>query len=282
MNYYNERNGLMKKCLEIDLEKLKDYFRQTYIYFVNRGYFEFAIKGAWEKPAYQDAYLVEPPTFIPSAEVYFANKLQNAEVWPVHMNIENYDEATLFTVIEILYDHIAVYDRSREKVVKDYPRKEFSEQINNLLKAYKDGYYLEPTSGYIMRIPNQALQEQLKERTDDMPDDVIDKLSAATRMYYRFDSSMEEKKKAINILADILENVRDDVKDIFDKEHLGKKPHDSLIFNIVNGFNIRHNKKGQKTEYSKDIWYDWMMQYYTSVIIAYYKIKKDREYDDLF
>lgn len=44
-----------------------------------------------------------------------------------------------------------------------------------------------------------------------------------------------------------------------------------------NGYNIRHNKADQKTDYSREIWYDWMMQYYTSTILAYYKLKRVHE-----
>lgn len=58
---------------------------------------------------------------------------------------------------------------------------------------------------------------------------------------------------------------------------INKNEHDRLIFNIVNSFNIRHNRADQKNDYSKEIWYDWMMQYYTSVIIAYYKLKKEKQ-----
>ncbi len=268
--YYNERNGLIEQTLCIDLEELKDFFRQTFKYFDDKGYFDLAIKGIWNQPPYHEAYMVEPPTFSPSAEVFFANKLQSTEVWPIYSNIDDYDEVTLFTVIEILYDHIADYNYEREEVIKETPRKEYAEYINNLLKAYEDGYYLEPQQGFIMRMPNQALKEQLNEKVEGLPDKVIEGLSSASKMYYRFDSGIEEKKKAINILADILEAVRDNVKQVFDKDHLGKKTHDRLIFDIVNNFNIRHNNDNQHTDYSKDIWYDWMMQYYTSVIIAYY------------
>lgn len=282
MKYYNERNGLLEQKLHIDFERLKEFFLQTYRYFENKDYFECAIKGIWKQVSYNDSYMVEQPTFSPSVEIYFANKLQSTEVWPVFRWIENYDEVTLFTMIEILYDHIAFYDYEKEEIQKEEPRREYVEHINNLLRAYKDGFYLEPSSGFVMALPNQALRNQLSSSNKDIPDDVIEKLSSASKMYYRFDSSMEEKKKAINILADILEPIRTGVKDIFDKDHIGKRPHDKLIFDIVNNFNIRHNKDNQKTDYSKNIWYDWMMQYYTSVIIAYYKIQKDRELDLLF
>lgn len=125
-----------------------------------------------------------------------------------------------------------------------------------------------------MQIPNGALREQLEYDGSDLPDSVYEQLATATTMYYRFDANLEEKKKAINILADILESEREEVKNILNTEYgIPKKEHDKLIFNIVNAYNIRHNRDDQKSDYSKEIWYDWMMQYYTSVIIAFYKLK---------
>ena len=44
------------------------------------------------------------------SEVYFATCLQDKEVWPIWQYLEEYDEQTLFSVIEILYDHIGVYN----------------------------------------------------------------------------------------------------------------------------------------------------------------------------
>lgn len=163
-----------------------------------------------------------------------------------------------------------------DQLITDTPRKEYIEHINNLLRMYGDGYYLEPENGFIMKLPNEALKHQLSYHGDDMPNTVFAQLSTATEMYYRFDSNMEMKKKAINILADILEKEREDVKNVLNEKYdIKKNEHDSLIFNIVNSFNIRHNRADQKNDYSKDIWYDWMMQYYTSAIIAYYRLKTE-------
>lgn len=72
--------------------------------------------------------------------------------------------------------------------------------------------------------------------------------------------------------------MRDDLKETLNQEYdISKNDHDRLIFGIVNGYNIRHNKADQKTDYSCEIWYDWMMQYYTSTILAYYKLKRVHE-----
>lgn len=273
--YYAERHGLITKQLQIDFEELLEYFRQIYKYFCDKDYFKVAIDGVWKQMSYgQDPEQIIAPSMAPSAEVYFATRLQSKEIWPIWQYLEDYNEATLFTVIEILYDHIGIYNYETDEFESELPKREFSEQINNILRAYDKGYYLEPTNGFIMRIPNGALCEQLKYDGFDLPDSIYEQLATATEMYYRFDANQEQKKKAINILADILENEREEVKELLNAEYeIPKNDHDKLIFGIVNGFNIRHNRADQKSDYSKEIWYDWMMQYYTSVIITFYKLK---------
>ena len=247
----------------------------------DKEYFEVATRGMWRQIPYtQDSEQILPPSLLPSPEVYFATCLQDKEVWPIWQYLEEYDEQTLFSVIEILYDHIGVYNYEIDQFENEAQKEEFAEQINNILRAYKEGYYLEPTNGFIMQIPNGALREQLEYDGSDLPDSVYEQLATATEMYYRFDANLEQKKKAINILADILESEREEVKDTLNAEYeVPKNEHDKLIFGIVNGYNIRHNRADQKNDYSKEIWYDWMMQYYTSVIIAFYKLKN--KYTDI-
>lgn len=181
-----------------------------------------------------------------------------------------------------MYDHISTYDYSNSKVEKELAQEEFSEYVNNILKAYKDGYYLVPTTGFIMEQPNQALKRQLEYDGQDMPQDVYEQLKSASQNYYRFDADIESKKKAIASLADILENVRTEAKELFNSEfHVPKNEHDKLIFDVVNNYNIRHNNQFQKNDYSKDIWYDWMMQYYTSTIIAFFNVKNANQSKNL-
>ena len=272
--YYAQRNGLLKEQWSIDFEKLLDLFKQTYDYYERKGCFKVAYSGV-SRTGYNGSVQIIPPTMSPSPQIYFEVQLQRNDVWPIYEYYEGYDESTLFTVIEILYDHISVYDYDNEKLDTTDVKEEFVGHINNILKAYKNGYYLVPSTGFIMEQPNQALQEQLEYSGKEMPEDVLESLKSASQNYYRFDSDGETKKKAIASLADILENVREEVKELFNSEYnIPKKEHDKLIFEIVNGYNIRHNNENQKTDYSKDVWYDWMMQYYTSTIIAFYKIKQ--------
>lgn len=282
--YYAERNGLIKNSLSLSLDELKSYFIKTYHYFSDKEYFECAIKGVWKSiPFSNDEEQIIPPSLAPDPEIFFATRLQDREVWPIYEFAEDYTEEILFSVIEILYDHIAVYDFKANKLIQEEHRVEFAEHINNILKMYNGGYYIEPTNGFIMRLPNETLKQQLSYDGKDLPNQVFEQLSTAASMFYRFDSNIEVKKKAINILADILENEREELKNLLNEEYeIPKNEHDKLIFGIVNGYNIRHNRADQKGEYSKEIWYDWMMQYYTSVIITFYKLKTKKELEILF
>lgn len=273
--FYAERKGLISQELVLSLQELLDAFIQTYHYFHRKGAFDLAFKGVFDEDRWtRETIHILPPSMAPSPEVYFMTHLQDKQVWPIAEYYEGFTEEILFTVIEMLYAHIGVYDFKTEKVETVEEKALFAEQINNLLRAYKDGYYLETSNGFVMELPNKALQEQLSYDGSHLPAEVLEQLQSASKMYYRFDADMEAKKKAINILADILEKVRDDLKETLNDEYdVSKNEHDRLIFGVVNGYNIRHNKADQKTNYSREIWYEWMMQYYTSTIIAYFKLK---------
>ncbi|WP_445489829.1 hypothetical protein [Niallia sp. 03133] len=279
MRYYAERNNLLNKDFKIDLDDLKNYFIQVYRYFNDRKLFDVAFNGVWQSERYKEDYQLHPPTMSPSPEIFFLNHLNKDEIYPFWEYYESYSEEELFTVIEILYNHICSYNYSEGTFIEEKYKQEFAMHINNLLKRYKNGFYLNEKHGFIMEEPNEAVNALMNETIpDSMDNDVIEQLKTAVKMYYRFDSNEELKKKAINILADILEPLRDDLKSLLNKEYdISKNDHDKIIFGIVNGFNIRHNDKKQLTEYNKSVWYDWMMQYYTSVIFTYYRLKVQYE-----
>lgn len=275
--YYEERNGLLTNPMKLSLHNLRDMFYSTYLYFYKKGAFAVAYVGVHEEVD-GDTKQIISPTMAPSPDVYFAIRTHEKDAWLIDDRYRTYSENTLFTVIEILYDHIGFYNLETKKIDRDAVQSEYAEHINNLLKFYSEGYYLEPTNGFIMKIPNMALMEQLRDECEHIPTDILERMRSATESFYRFDSDMEAKKKAICTLADILENIREPLKETLNQEYqVSKNDHDKLIFEIVNNFNIRHDNVQQKTNYSRDIWYDWAMQYYTSVIIAYYKLSVERK-----
>jgi len=279
MEYYLKRKKLLNNEFSIDLDDLKRYFFQTYKYFDDRELFDVAFKGVWGVEGFSNKqYQVYPPSMAPTPEIFFINHLESDDIYPIGKNYNYYNEEELFTVIEILYEHICSYDFGNDKFMKKEHQEEFATLINNLLKRYKNGYYLDEKQGFIMEQSNEAVNALLQ---TDIPktinEGVVEQLQTAVKMFYRFNSNEESKKKAINILADILEPLREDLKDLLNNEYeVNKNSHDKLIFEVVNQFNIRHNNQKQLTEYSREIWYDWMMQYYTSVIVAYYRLKENK------
>lgn len=277
MEYYMKRNNLLPNELNIELDELKSFFYQIYNFFYEKEYFELAFNGVYESN-YGNAYLVEEPTMKPSPQIYFMNQLNDSDCFPINRQYMYYAEEQLFTIIEMLNAHIAIYDHTSRKTVKKEPQKEFNEYINSILKLYKNGYYLDTLSGCIMEMPNESLEKMLSDEVpSNMSNNEVEQLKTSVSMFYRFNANQETKKKAINILADILEPLRDELKDLLNEKYdVNKNEHDKLIFDIVNNFNIRHNNKKQSTEYDKEVWYDWMMQYYTSVILAYYKLKLNK------
>lgn len=275
MKYYAERNNLLGEDFTISLDELKKYFFQTYKYFENRELFKIAFNGVWRYVDFQGESQIYPPTMAPSPEIYFLNHLNSYSIYPIWEYYEFYNEEELFTIIEILYNHIGDYDFSKKEIVKKEFQNEYVTLMNNLLKRYKDGYRLDENYGIIIEQPNDAVQNILDtEVPETLDDNVLEQLRTSIKMYYRFDSNMELKKKAINILADILEPLRNELKEILNDEfNINKNNHDKLLFEIVNNFNVRHNDKKQFTEYNKPIWYDWMMQYYLTIIFTYYRLK---------
>ncbi len=279
--YYAERKGLLGSNIEIDFETLKDLFLDIYWFFKKKNGFDAAEIGILKKAtnSWEEDYQIISPLFGSSPKAFFLKHLNSEDIYPINMNCNDYSEEELFTVIEILYDKIALYNNEKKCLETESIRKEFAIEINDILKFYDGGYFLEPNSGTIIKRTEEPLMNMLTEDLENyFNEDVMTKMRTAVKLYYRFDSNMETKKKAINILADILEPLRNELKDILNEKYeVNKNNHDKLIFDIVNGFNIRHNNKKQFTAYEKEIWYDWMMQYYCSVIITFYKLKSANE-----
>lgn len=272
--YYAERNDFIGDRIRIDIYDLRDYFYQIYEYFRKKGYLEIAFRGR----GYIDnegKYINQiAPLLAPSPEIFFLNHLNSRQIIPIEDNYQNYSEEELFTIIEVIYDKIGTYNFSTMSFEQNEAKEEFVYYINNILKLYSDGYMIEKNNGYIMRIPNKSLINLLEDTLIIQDETVLDKLNNAMEKYYRFNSTLEDKKSSILILAGILEPLREELKVIFgERMGIRKNVHDSLIFEIVNKYDIRHNEKFQKDDYNKPIWYDWMMQYYTSVIVTYYKLK---------
>ncbi|WP_440944975.1 hypothetical protein ACSAZL_12505 [Methanosarcina sp. T3] len=255
--YYGERSNVTDPKINFNI--LKDYF--------------FAIYKEYEE------HMTLYNHHNPDIYIYGLTKMMN--IWPIENCISSYDEVKLFTVIELLYDHIRVYilgstypfeKISVEKEETRKKKKEYITEINIILRHYNEGYELSE-EGQIQKLSPPGFESLIEENIETIDPKNIDlRVKYAISKFSRYNSSVEEKKEAIRILADVL-------------EYLGKfgiklnNKDDSDLFKIINGFDIRHHNRTQQSDYNRDVWYDWM--FYTFLASIHVLLKLNDEKLDL-
>ncbi|WP_080848671.1 hypothetical protein [Cytobacillus gottheilii] len=264
MDFYGVRNGKINLSdLKISFKKFREFFFDTYLYFEEKKYFKLAFNGHHSRPK----------LMAPSPEAFLFKHVGNQDVFPIEQYYHRFDKTTVFTLIEILHQYIwniedfDVFDIFDD--AQNTAQAEFRNEINKYLIHLEDGYLLSE-KGYIIDLPDDGLgnliTRNLPEHTSDT---VTEQVETAIKMFFKYDSNIEEKRKAIAILADILEPYRKDLKEYTTKKH------DKIIFDIVNNYGIRHNDIEQVDDYDKPVWYEWMFHYYLSTVHAVLRLKKE-------
>lgn len=268
--YYAERKGLLNPE-PMDLEMLKKAFAWLFQKLEHELYFREAT--GYECTDKGDI----PGRWGSDFEAFFYLKLRRTDIWPIPERAHNYDEPTLFTTIEFLYDyvsepqnksyhswndcgwHTSDYDR-------DKGRKRYRDEINEILKDYSSGYRLSDTGEILSISPTglETLTTEVVETAD--PKNVDNRIHVAVTKYKRYNAILSDKKDAIRTLADVLEYLKKEGVQLATKD-------DSDLFHIINSFDIRHHNKAQKGDYDKEIWYDWMFYTFLASIHALLKSK---------
>lgn len=235
--YYTERNQLLTP---LDLSDLRNYFLRIYKQFFYEGYF------AEER---FDWAVIDP-------DLYLYQKLGIKNIWPFGKKIETYDEATLFSIVEFLYGYV-YYNLPYERY---YPsledgQKEYRNMVNDALRFYDGGYEL-TEKGEIQKLSPLGFKSLTTEtvETND-PNNIDSRVKYAISKFSRYNSSVEDKKDAVRTLGEVLEYLRESFKK--DGTYLFTDD-DNNLREIMNRYNIRHNNRSQRSDYDKDIWYDWV------------------------
>lgn len=268
--YYGERIGVIKQE-KYDFKMLKRLFLNIYTKLDTELYFQ-------EATGYEctDENVVGLLGRDIEAEIYLRTGLKY--VWPIWKYIDNYEEADLFTMIEFLYEHVSAPKNKwyhswnscgwhASSFEKEQGKKRFLQEINVLLDKYEGNYYL-TKSGEIHTVSPKGFKTLVEEEiSSGDAENVDERIQYAISKFFKYNSSINEKKDAVRTLADILEfykrqGIRLDNKD------------DSDLFNIINGFDIRHHNKLQQSGYDKDLWYEWMFYTFLASINLLIKMQK--------
>ncbi|MEG3957014.1 hypothetical protein [Microcoleus sp. herbarium2] len=263
--YYSHRTGKNPEAIHLELPMFVKLFKTLYLDFLKNDYF-YAKYGAVPGKLGAD---IESQMFL---------AIRKSDLFPVEEKCNNYSEDDLFDVIEFLYDCVSKHTHGYNKYLDEYEdyyetsagKQEFRERINHLLCDYREGYELSE-NGEILELPEQGLEDLVLEKLPPYdPKNVEQRVESAILKFRRSRSSLDGKYDAIRDLFAVLEFLRAHIKTV------GLNQAESDLFNIANNYSIRHHKDGQKQDYDKAIWYNWMFYYSLATIHACVRlIKKD-------
>ena len=269
MEYFSVRHG-------IKIVKLEEFYNRFSLMledFEDRDYFKEKLKIF--RSSNNKNYINKKSKSHIGIEIYPFND------WSNDQKTENY----IFDTIEFLYKFISkpgnigyISDHTGWNT-QDYlsyddkeGKKEFRTEINILLQAYSKGYELQD-DGEILFVGDDTVNFIKTEFPEYNEENIDQEIHLAIKWWKNRNQSLEEKKQAILKLSGVLEYLK---KDNILSKVLEKKD-TSDLFNIANNFGLRHNNPDQKTDFDKDIWYDWIFQYYLNTCISVLKlIKKNK------
>ncbi|MGP4071296.1 hypothetical protein ACTWQB_01930 [Piscibacillus sp. B03] len=278
-NYYSYRNGIINNYHRLGLNDLIGYFQKIYFKY-------------FEMNAFNNFFSEIGDEF----ELYFIENFGKPALLPFNSN-NNYSEDDIFDLIELLYEKIGYsldYFYNKPRIVEKNGKKlnkfdidfeiynqykeanfnikeSFRKEVNRVLKLYQEGFYLSD-SGELRRKPinemDSLIDNEIEVSESNDRDKVnADKVELAKSYFFKRDATDRDKKYALIILGEVLENNRKDVK----RKLTSSDEKD--LFEILNGYNIRHSDFKQKDNYPSEIYYEWMFYLLLSSVNAYYKIR---------
>ena len=272
-SYYSKRNGKDSYAAKLDLPFLRRLFRDLFLKFWNKQYFQEAF-GYY----CVDAGDVQG-TLGSDIEAQLFLIFRKSNLWPVESKCLDYSEDDLFDIIEFIHDsiskpidgwfhdygscgwHYTKFDRSAGQ-------QEFLLEVNVLLRDYKDGFELSE-DGVILASIENGLDDLVREKILEYdPKNIESKINSAILKFRLYRSSQDEKRDSIRDFVDVLEYLRPQIKNVLNSKD------ENDLFNIANSFGIRHHNEKQKTNYDKSVWYNWMFYYYLATIHAVLKLIK--------
>lgn len=138
-------------------------------------------------------------------------------------------------------------------------RKLFRDEINEAFRPTSPPLELLPI-GHIVERDDEHRELYVEPVPPTTEAEVKDPVEHAVGLFLRRGATVEDQRAAVKQLADALEHLRSEVK----LEMLSKDERD--LFQIANGFAIRHSNAEQRREYDKPVWLSWMFHVFLATI----------------
>ncbi len=181
---------------------------------------------------------------------------------PVEENLGTVEERELLGLHEIIHDLVSMptehvfhsfsgcgnHPTSFDQVLG---RRGWIDRVNEYLPRFPPGYVM-GTDGRVSLVMDEPEAKILDSRLPPGTDPAVaDRLERAVARFRKGASTWDEREAALRDIADVLERIRQRVK-----EHLLKKDEQDL-FNLLNNFQIRHFNLQQKGDYDRPIFLTW-------------------------
>ncbi len=218
---------------------------------------------------------------------YFAFAIDRDNVWPYREHEDDYEDLdVLCDVLEVLHgvvskplraayhyyggcgDHYLSFDKADgQRALRDC--------LNPVLKRCSPPLRMEET-GLIVELGEEGLEDLIAEALpESAPDDVAARVASAVKVFRDRHSDIAGLLHAVLDLAAALEELRPRVK----QEMLSKD--EGALFELANGFSIRHADRRQRGDYDKPVWLRWSFYVYLATIHAVLRVEARQAADQV-
>lgn len=249
---------------KLDLQSLVQLVKTIYVNYSKEGYFQeyfgtSCVDGDIEGKAGRDL------------SAYALLKFRRQGIFPFDSSLDRLTQVDVFDLIEFLFDHVSepvdgyYHDFCRcgwhyEKFNGKAGQLRYQAEVNQLLHDYEEGWELS-IDGEIRSAGHPDLKPIFDAELPSCDEvNVKGKVKSAVKQFRDRNAGIEGRKNAVRELADVLEYIRPQVKNMIHEQD------ERDLFNIANNFSIRHHNQNQKDAYDKPVWLSWMFYHYLATI----------------
>lgn len=204
-------------------------------------------------------------------------------LWPVDQYVGEWDDDTLFDMMEFLHDHVSTGVQNTGRLHSygscgwhfshfepEPARGHYRHLINEVLLRIEPGYEM-TEDGEIVRAVPDGVAPLLATAPRLLENNQRGLVEAAVTKYRARGSTPTDRRDAVRDLADVLENLRVQVKATLPRKD------EAMLFEMANKFWIRHNKPGEYRDYDHDAWWAWLFYVYlSSIALVTHIVERDQ------
>lgn len=259
---YSTRAGRVRELSYHDFVKL--LWRSVIVPIRENGFFAQTLSGQFE-----------------DADAFLLDRLNTSDITAHDLLVEtdgpggfmSPDQDVLFDALELLYRDCVSAPASRTitdsgETHFELPfnqakaQQDFRDHLNPILARHSPPLEMRP-NGQIIELSAPAIQTLVDEPIPASVEPALrEPIEAAIDRFYRRGATDVDRGDALRHLSNFLEHQRPAIK----AEMLSKD--ENALFEIANGFSIRHHNRGQQNDYDKGIWQEWIFHVYLATAKA--------------